>query len=630
MISESKMKIIYLLNLLEVLKKLKLQFELGKETAFLISELLCFDIFRPLLRESNVIDEEELQGLISQNSDRNTVIKAQRFLLPLLDKRIKNIENIIREYNKKNNKTKSPESSSVDLEEGYESVEEGNSAEIKAEDGKSYKRVDIYKSYFSNSSLQNMMQLMNTGRIATPVKKYLTVCFLDLVGFSTMSEKMEPIEVVEILNYFFNCVNRTIKHHQGDIDKFIGDAMLIVFESAEDAVRCMIEILLKDLDIVNTKLDFMEIDELQVHLGINTGWIVQGDIGSLDRRETTVIGDGVNIAARVQGLSGANDLWITASTYASLGKLQQAFEAKGRQKLKGRVQEVMCYQYIQKVEGDNHVLLIEPNRALSSILKEEMAKKGIKQIEVVSKLENAKDQCNIDLVKVVAVGPSFKSLSIKEVTKIVRNNLQRNIPVIPILDKKLDKDTFEMFQKLDLKTYAPLYKTQGLEKLNNALINENVKTIPKIEKEPDAAEANKLVKQLMKNFKIEKTEEEVEKELTKAEIEASLKNKMKQRVFSDTFEIIVNENLNEAEIEVFKHQLENLWRYTFRKKSFAIKLKLDYAAGLAMENDFLNNLLTSFNVTESPKDLTISVDFYQGHEPNGWEELKNNFRYQFD
>ena len=137
----------------------------------------------------------------------------------------------------------------------------------------------------------------------------VTVLFSDIRGFTTASEKMSPEEVVELLNEYLTVMTEVVFSHEGTIDKFVGDAILAFFgapqahhDDPERAVRCAL-----DMRDQLAMLDHNWHAHTQVHLeigiGINTGPVMVGNIGSQRRMDYTVIGDTVNLASRLQDLT---------------------------------------------------------------------------------------------------------------------------------------------------------------------------------------------------------------------------------------------------------------------------------------------------------------------------------------
>ncbi len=142
-----------------------------------------------------------------------------------------------------------------------------------------------------------------------------TVLFTDLEGFSTTSEKMEPALVMEWLNEYMEAMATSVMAHQGVVEKYIGDAIMAVFgvplarttqdeimRDARNAVRCALAMRIQ-IDELNAQWKERGLPVSGMRVGIHTGPLVAGSLGSTDRQEYTVIGDSVNTAARLESFS---------------------------------------------------------------------------------------------------------------------------------------------------------------------------------------------------------------------------------------------------------------------------------------------------------------------------------------
>ncbi len=140
-----------------------------------------------------------------------------------------------------------------------------------------------------------------------------SVAFIDLVGFTKISENEEPNTVVGLLNEYFDLMVREIIDQKGSVDKFIGDAVMAVFQGPEHLARAIkaclaIRSKMEAIPEYSAKTHFKP----QVSIGINSGEMVSGNIGSksLKRLDYTVVGDAVNIASRLQSAAGPNQILI--------------------------------------------------------------------------------------------------------------------------------------------------------------------------------------------------------------------------------------------------------------------------------------------------------------------------------
>jgi adenylate cyclase len=154
----------------------------------------------------------------------------------------------------------------------------------------------------------------------------VTVLFCDIRGFTAMSETMAPEKVVEILNEYFSGVTQAIFDHGGTLDKYIGDAVMAIFgapiSKGNDAQRAVeagvaIQKLVADM---NRDAAQRGRPEIGVGVGINTGVVTAGNIGSPQRLDYTVIGDEVNLASRLCGKAEAGQVLITESTFRDVRK----------------------------------------------------------------------------------------------------------------------------------------------------------------------------------------------------------------------------------------------------------------------------------------------------------------------
>ena len=172
-------------------------------------------------------------------------------------------------------------------------------------------------------------------------RKEVTIMETDIRGFTSISEKMEPEEVVTLINKYLDKQTEVIKSHNGDIDKFIGDAVLAVFEGknmADNAVSCAINI---QLEINKLNQDFG--GDTMVGIGINTGPVVMGPVGSKDRMDYTVIGDNVNLAARLCDKAGPGEIVISENTKKYLTQDKFNLKTQAPVQLKGKEKSVINY-----------------------------------------------------------------------------------------------------------------------------------------------------------------------------------------------------------------------------------------------------------------------------------------------
>jgi class 3 adenylate cyclase len=160
------------------------------------------------------------------------------------------------------------------------------------------------------------------------VSVHATVLFADIRGFTNLSEKLKAQEIVTLLNRYFEAMEQAISAQGGWINKFGGDSILAIFgvpvpqtDHAQRATNAALG-MRAALAAFNTRQEKMGGPVLRIGVGVHTGWLVAGNVGSSQRMEYTVIGDAVNIAARIQALNKTlgTDLLISHEVCQGIGK----------------------------------------------------------------------------------------------------------------------------------------------------------------------------------------------------------------------------------------------------------------------------------------------------------------------
>jgi len=176
-----------------------------------------------------------------------------------------------------------------------------------------------------------------------------TVLFADINGFTALAERMPPREVNLILNDFFSRMTDILFQYDGTLDKYIGDGLMAVFgapmekeDDAERAIRAAQEM----TQALGAMMAGMPDErKFSIRIGINTGKVVAGNIGSPKRMDYTVIGDAVNTASRLESIAKPNQILIGEETYE---RVQGKFNIRsvGPRKVKGKTLEVMVYEVL--------------------------------------------------------------------------------------------------------------------------------------------------------------------------------------------------------------------------------------------------------------------------------------------
>jgi adenylate cyclase len=165
---------------------------------------------------------------------------------------------------------------------------------------------------FAGQVSPDVMREMLHGDLTPGVSGQLAdicVLFSDVRDFTTLSEKMPPEIVTAVLQRYFDRMVRAVHKFNGTVDKFIGDGLMVLFgaprkstDACGDAVRCALE-MMSELDALNAEFRREGLPTLTIGIGVNYGTVTVGNIGSSERHNYSAIGDAVNVAARVEGLT---------------------------------------------------------------------------------------------------------------------------------------------------------------------------------------------------------------------------------------------------------------------------------------------------------------------------------------
>ena len=183
-----------------------------------------------------------------------------------------------------------------------------------------------------------------------PVEREVSVLFADIVGFSTRTERMAPAAVSRLLNGLFSELVEIIFSHEGTLDKFLGDGLMAIFGAPNDlpkhacrAVECALAMQrrIEELDVREGSTE-----PVRLRIGINSGTVIAGDIGSERRVEYTVLGNAVNVAARLEAfVAQPGETVIGPATQAALDP-HLSTEPLGPQTLKGIQEAVLAFRVV--------------------------------------------------------------------------------------------------------------------------------------------------------------------------------------------------------------------------------------------------------------------------------------------
>ena len=175
-----------------------------------------------------------------------------------------------------------------------------------------------------------------------------TMMFSDIVGFTRLSERLEPEKVVDFLNLYMTAMSNIIEEEGGIVDKFIGDGIMAVFTDNENeqgiaAVQAglrMQEAVLKEREAWGNISP--DLGKIEIRIGINSGRVISGNVGSEHRMDYTVIGDNVNVAARIEQACNPGEVLISLSTFEDV-KLRVKSTQMEPIQVKNRDQAVLTY-----------------------------------------------------------------------------------------------------------------------------------------------------------------------------------------------------------------------------------------------------------------------------------------------
>jgi adenylate cyclase len=227
-------------------------------------------------------------------------------------------------------------------------------------EGKEKRKVkNILGQYVSPAMLTQVLENSKDEYLKAEVgsKEYLTVFFSDIRGFTTISEKHPVEKVVEVLNAYLSAMVDIIFEHSGTLDKFIGDAIVAFWgapvrfdDHPYKAVVSAIE-MIQALSTLNRHNEEKGLPELKIGIGIHTDHVILGNIGSRKKLDYTVIGDGVNLTSRLEGLTKTyfSDILISQTCHGHV-KDRICCRIADYVKVKGKDEPLFIYQVMGRYE----------------------------------------------------------------------------------------------------------------------------------------------------------------------------------------------------------------------------------------------------------------------------------------
>jgi adenylate cyclase len=215
----------------------------------------------------------------------------------------------------------------------------------------------LFGQYVSKDVYDHLVADPSLARLGG-ARREMTVLFSDIRGFTTVSERGQPEEIVRTLNEYFTQMVDIVFRHKGTLDKFVGDMVMALFGApvddphhADHAVEAALE-MIRALGRLNEQWKAEGRPELDIGIGINTGPMIAGNIGSEQIMSYTVIGDAVNLGSRLESLNKQYGTRIIVSD-TTMSKLNARYEFRplGEVVVKGRTQPVAIFEVIGRADS---------------------------------------------------------------------------------------------------------------------------------------------------------------------------------------------------------------------------------------------------------------------------------------
>ncbi|HYH99686.1 adenylate/guanylate cyclase domain-containing protein [Hyalangium sp.] len=231
-----------------------------------------------------------------------------------------------------------------------------NQVAIALENAMLYRRIEqeavrrnTYQRFFPPSALKRLEE-SSSGAALGARETEVTTLFSDICGFTSMSSHMRPIEIVDMLNEYFPGMADIVFEQEGTLEKYIGDALLAIWgapfshpDDADRALRAAVR-MQQALLPLNEHRRSRGQRELQIHIGLNTGPVAAGNIGSERYLQYATIGDTTNVASRVCGVAVEGEIVITQSTYERLQERTWKMEPLPPASVKGKAEPLRLYR----------------------------------------------------------------------------------------------------------------------------------------------------------------------------------------------------------------------------------------------------------------------------------------------
>lgn len=272
--------------------------------------------------------------------------------------------------------------------------------EAKVEVEKKSKEVEAISTKLSKYLSPQIHEQIFSGKQDAEVKsnrKKLTMFFSDIVGFTSISDELESEEITNLLNFYLNEMSDIALEYGGTIDKYIGDGLMIFFGDPdtlgveEDAKKC-VEMAVSMQKKMNELTGYWGKTfglkkELQVRMGINTGFCTVGNFGSNDRLDYTAVGSAVNLASRLESAATPGAIMVSEETYL-LVKQYFSFKDPKEIEIKGLLRKVKLYELEIETSVQDKIIRIHRSNFDISINRKSITQEDLSEIKaLLSELE---------------------------------------------------------------------------------------------------------------------------------------------------------------------------------------------------------------------------------------------------
>jgi class 3 adenylate cyclase len=215
--------------------------------------------------------------------------------------------------------------------------------------------LEVFQRFVPHEVVQRMINAKEEATLFEGEQLEVTALFVDIRRFTEISSRLSPPEVVQLLNLFYGYLSKSISKYSGFVNQYVGDEIFAVFgalapnpDHVHCAVFCAID-MLQQLDQLNREVSTWLQDEIKVGIGINTGVVITGNLGTKEKMAFSITGDTVNMAKRIEQLTKdhPNAILISDSTYRQVPGL---FDVKSWEpvQVRGKAEKLFVHQVLAR------------------------------------------------------------------------------------------------------------------------------------------------------------------------------------------------------------------------------------------------------------------------------------------